>query len=128
MPKAAFVGGSLSFKGDKKKAKKKKNKSKHSLGREEEGNQKQKVVKDPDSNSEDGFDDDMTDAERAAVKFKRERQRQESEKIAQKSHRERVEEFNEQLGSLTELNDIPRVSFLDHSDVYTIFYLLLYPC
>ena len=26
------------------------------------------------------------------------------------SHRERVEQFNEKLGSLTELNDIPRVS------------------
>lgn len=26
------------------------------------------------------------------------------------SHRERVEQFNEQLGKLTELNDIPRVS------------------
>lgn len=26
------------------------------------------------------------------------------------SHRERVEQFNEKVGSLTELNDIPRVS------------------
>ena len=26
------------------------------------------------------------------------------------SHRERVEQFNEKLGKLTELNDIPRVS------------------
>eukprot|EP00956_Cyclotella_meneghiniana_P027265 scaffold60795_cov20-Cyclotella_meneghiniana.AAC.1 len=32
------------------------------------------------------------------------------EKVVKLSHRERVEELNEMLGSLTELNDIPRVS------------------
>lgn len=52
----------------------------------------------------------MTQAEQKAHKRKQERERIELEKAAQKSHRERVEEFNEKLGNETELNDIPRVS------------------
>ena len=55
-------------------------------------------------------DDELTEAERKALKFKKQRQKEDSEKIAQKSHRQRVEELNEKLGSMTELNDIPRVS------------------
>jgi protein FAM32A len=105
MTKSAFIGGSLSFKGDKKKAKKKNKKSKYKADDKlcrDETEQAQEVGDDDD--------DDMTEAERKAMKFKMERQRQESEKVANKSHRERVEEFNEKLGSLTEHNDIPRVS------------------
>jgi protein FAM32A len=103
MTKSAFIGGSLSFKGDKKKTKKKTKKSKHKADdqlRRDETEQAQEV--------ED--DDDMTEVEKKSMKFKMERQRQESEKVANKSHRERVEEFNDKLGSLTEHNDIPRVS------------------
>jgi protein FAM32A len=106
MTKSAFIGGSLSFKGDKKKTKKKTKKSKHKADdklRRDDTDQAQEV-------GDGGDDDDMTEAERKAMKFKMERQRQESEKVANKSHRERVEEFNEKLGSLTEHNDIPRVS------------------
>eukprot|EP00980_Cylindrotheca_fusiformis_P030805 scaffold25450_cov117-Cylindrotheca_fusiformis.AAC.2 len=87
--------------GDKKKSKKKR-KAKHKLAEEAK---KQKAVSDRSSDEE-----DMTEAEKRAHKFKMERQRQESEAIAKKSHRERVEELNEKLGSLTEHNDIPRVS------------------
>lgn len=109
MTKSAFIGGSLSFKGDKKKSKKKR--SKHKLEGE---SRKQKKQKKDDSTAaaqlSDNDDEDLTEAERRALKFKRERQRRESEKIAAKSHRERVEELNEKLGSLTEHNDIPRVS------------------
>lgn len=92
------MGGSLSFKGDKKKSKKKRN-SKHKI---DDAKKTEKVV--------DSDEEDMTEAEKGALKFKMERQRQESETIASKSHRERVEELNERLGSLTEHNDIPRVS------------------
>jgi protein FAM32A len=55
-------------------------------------------------------DDGLTVAERKSLKIKLEREKAELEKLAHKSHRERVEEFNEKLSSLTELNDIPRVS------------------
>lgn len=103
MGKSEFMGGSLSFKGDKKKAKKKMKKSKRKID-----DRKGKESKLRDGVFEE--EEDMTEAEKKAQKFKLERQRQESEKIAQKSHRERVEELNEKLGSLTELNDIPRVS------------------
>ena len=115
MGKTAFMGGTLSFKGDNKKKsskKKKKSKSKHSLG---DGNKKQRAKGDEAlllkrSEDYDDDDDDMTEAERKALKYKLEREKQECEKVAQKSHRERIEEFNEKLGNLTEHNDIPRVS------------------
>jgi protein FAM32A len=100
MTKSSFMGGSLSFKGDKKKSKKKRT-SKHKKI-EDAKKQAEKVV--------DSDEDEMTEAEKRALKFKMERQRQESETIASKSHRERVEELNEMLGNLTEHNDIPRVS------------------
>jgi hypothetical protein len=38
------------------------------------------------------------------------------------SHRERVEQFNEKLGQLTELNDIPRVSAAGNGWTMTIYY------
>lgn len=127
MTKSAFLGGALSFKGDKKKSKKKhkKSKAKHKLkdgGKqtlaETSGSSPQHGRNDSDGNidryppssDEVGSDDEYTEAERKAMKFKKHRQQKESEKIASKSHRERVEALNEKLGSMTELNDIPRVS------------------
>jgi len=122
MTKSSFLGGALSFKGDKKKSRKKskKSKSKHKLkdeGTVEEvsgsspqhrGNDDRIVDEFEASKSDD--DDELTEAERKALKFRKYRQKEESEKIALKSHRERVEELNEKLGNMTELNDIPRVS------------------
>eukprot|EP00934_Nitzschia_sp_Nitz4_P001531 Nitzschia sp. Nitz4//scaffold193_size40683//1159//5990//NITZ4_007493-RA/size40683-processed-gene-0.9-mRNA-1//1//CDS//3329540261//1531//frame0 len=93
MSSLTFMGGSLSFKGDKK-SKKKSKKAKHKLEKE--------------SKEETVNDEELTEAERKALQRRQERQRKENEEIAQKSHRERVEELNEKLGSLTEHNDIPR--------------------
>lgn len=102
----AFTGGSLSFKGDKKKknkkAKKKKQASKHSISISE-----QEDTSVAAANQE---DDEMTAAERKAFIRKQQREMEEMESVAKKSHRERVEDFNEKLGQLTEHNDIPRVS------------------
>jgi len=115
MAPPTFVGGKLSLKGDKKvkKAKKKSKKSKHRKSdHEEEKKLRWKDEKDeqkrPPSDSED--DDEMTEAERRALKFKMERENKELEIIAKQSHRDRIEKFNENLGKLTEHNDIPRVS------------------
>ena len=107
MTKTSFIGGSLSFKGDKKKSKKKKKtKTKHKL--KDEGHAvEERIDQNPLSDDD---DDELTSAERKALKFKRLREREENKKIAQKSHRERVEALNDKLGSMTELNDIPRVS------------------
>lgn len=110
----AFVGGALSFKGDKKKkksAKKKKRETKHSLKKnrdEEEAIHALTAADNSDSDNE-GLDE-MTDAERKALKRRRKREEKELALAAQKSHRERVEEFNEKLSTQTEHNDIPRVS------------------
>ena len=106
MTKTAFTGGALSFKGDKrKKAKKKSRKSKHSKRDEKEIHEAAAVQQEEHED-----DDDLTEAERKALKRKMEKERKDLEKVASKSHRERIEEFNEKLGNLTELNDIPRVS------------------
>lgn len=107
MTKPAFTGGALSFKGEKrKKAKKKSRKSKHNI--DEHAEQKERHEKAIVHHDED--DDELTEAERKALKRRLEKERQDLEKVAAKSHRERIEEFNEKLGSLTEHNDIPRVS------------------
>ena len=106
------MGGSLSFKGEKKKSKKKSKTTKH---KSEEKEVVSVVVAASNHNDDIGVEEeedheDMTEAERKALKRKLERQREDNKKIALKSHRERVEELNDHLGSLTELNDIPRVS------------------
>jgi protein FAM32A len=107
--KAAFAGGSLSFKGDKKKkAKKKKSTTKHEVQHKKIGEETASCGAATAAAAVDPTDD-MTDAERKAFKRKQERELKDLEKQASKSHRERVEEFNEKLASLTELNDIPRV-------------------
>lgn len=86
--------GALSFKGETKKAKKKKNAHK------KEASVKHELPK----------QQDLTDAEKAAKKRKEKREMEELKVVASKSHRERVEEFNNKLASLTEHNDIPRIS------------------
>jgi protein FAM32A len=100
----AFTGGSLSFKGDKK-AKKKKNKTKHQL----EGKDTKAAIHVQTDLTDSNAEAFMTEAEKKALKRKLERERKELERIATKSHRERIEELNEKLASQTEHNDIPRV-------------------
>lgn len=106
--KTAFAGGVLSFKGDKK-AKTIKGKKTVIKNRKEDMTTEAKQAEEKYVTT---FmnDDDMTDAERKAMKKKLEREKAVSAKIVTKSHRERVEEFNEKLSSQTEHNDIPRVS------------------
>lgn len=110
MVRATFVGGKLNLKGEKKKkskksARKKKSSqtSKHSL---ELASREDTLIQE----SIPLADDDLTEAERKSLKRKQERERIDLEKLAEQSHRERVEDFNEKLGRLTELNDIPRIS------------------
>jgi protein FAM32A len=103
--KTEFTGGSLLFKGDKK-ANKTKKKSKHKI----RANDNEVFVATVASDATDSALSDMTEAERKSLKRQKERERLELEKAAKKSHRERVDEFNEKLSTLTEHNDIPRVS------------------
>ena len=109
-----FVGGKLSLKGDKKKGKKKKSsKSKHDKkksSRDDEAAAAAAAAAANDSNGSDVDEDEMTEAERKAQKYKQQAEKKDLEKAAKQSHRDRVEEFSQKLSQLTELNDIPRVS------------------
>ena len=112
-----FVGGKLSLKGDKKKkSKKKKSKSKHDKkksSRDEEAAAAAAAAATNNSSDDDDDDEDeMTEAERKAQKYKQKAEKKDLEKAAKQSHRDRVEEFSQKLSELTELNDIPRVSFI----------------
>ena len=113
-----FVGGKLSLKGDKKKkSKKKKSKSKHDKkksSRDEEAAAAAAAAATNNSSDDDDDDDEdeMTEAERKAQKYKQKAEKKDLEKAAKQSHRDRVEEFSQKLSELTELNDIPRVSFI----------------
>ncbi|KAF1318226.1 Conserved alpha-helical protein, partial [Globisporangium splendens] len=53
---------------------------------------------------------DMTPAQRRHEEHRRKREEAEIEKMAGKTYRERVEELNQYLSSLTEHHDVPRVS------------------
>eukprot|EP00956_Cyclotella_meneghiniana_P004792 scaffold5916_cov44-Cyclotella_meneghiniana.AAC.9 len=99
--------GKLSFKGDKK-SKKKSSKSKHKLSTNEAAAAAASAAAASATHSDE--EEELTTAEKRSLKFKSQQAKREMEKVVKLSHRERVEEFNEKLGSLTELNDIPRVS------------------
>jgi protein FAM32A len=107
-----FVGGALSFKGDKAKIKKKKRRVKHELKQQTtESTMTTQTNEQLNVNTSSSIEEEgLTDAEKRALRRRLERERIDAEKIAQKSHRERIEEFNTKLASQTELNDIPRVS------------------
>ena len=107
-----FVGGALNFKGDKSKIKKKKRRVKHEITSSQTTDTIHDTTKTSDISNTDNIDHDdgLTEVERKALRRRLERERLDAEKIAQKSHRERIEEFNTKLASQTELNDIPRVS------------------
>ncbi|CCI39645.1 unnamed protein product [Albugo candida] len=53
---------------------------------------------------------EMTQAQRKHEEIRRKRENEEINKIASKTYRQRVDELNHYLGSLTEHHDIPRVS------------------
>ena len=109
--------GKLSLKGDKKSTTKKQSKSKHKVASPDKSNTKLNNTIDTHSDPDEAVkcpvresDEDLTAAEKKALKFKADQARREMEKVVKLNHRERVEQFNEKLGQLTELNDIPRVS------------------
>jgi protein FAM32A len=109
-----FVGGALNFKGEKSRIKKKKRRVKHDLQQSPPPTTTTSFTTTGTETSRndttDNIYDGLTDTERKAQRRRLERERMDAEKIAQKSHRERIEEFNTKLASQTELNDIPRVS------------------
>mmetsp|Transcript_11167 Transcript_11167/g.16750 ORF Transcript_11167/g.16750 Transcript_11167/m.16750 type:complete len:112 (+) Transcript_11167:121-456(+) len=106
MAPPTFTGGKLF----KKKAKKKSRKSKHEARKSATTVVEEMTTADNAALLNEDDDDDLTEAERSAMQFKKEKEKRDLEKVANMSHRERVEEFNSKLAELTEHNDIPRVS------------------
>mmetsp|Transcript_6051 Transcript_6051/g.20648 ORF Transcript_6051/g.20648 Transcript_6051/m.20648 type:complete len:107 (+) Transcript_6051:86-406(+) len=97
--KSAVVGGKLNLKGKKKKRKAAAAPAFVELAA-------------PAESSEPARDGEghLTDAERRHKKRFLEKRKGEVEKSVEASHRSRVDEFNDKLASLTEHNDIPRIS------------------
>ncbi|KAI8049164.1 hypothetical protein BDF22DRAFT_623222 [Syncephalis plumigaleata] len=58
------------------------------------------------------YSDGKTAAERRFEEVQRKRVKERIKKAAAKSHKEKVAEFNEYLGSLSEHYDIPKVSHI----------------
>ena len=55
-------------------------------------------------------DDGLTETQRRHIARQKEREKKNIKNLVSKSHRERIDEFNQYLSVLTEHNDIPRVS------------------
>ena len=55
-------------------------------------------------------DDRLTETQRRHIARQKERDKKNIKNLVSKSHRERIDEFNQYLSVLTEHNDIPRVS------------------
>lgn len=115
------AGGSLKLKGviDKKIKKKKKSKSKSASELLKEGGA---FVNKPDLNAADSNGSDSTKVQvaekpgktKAELAYERFNEKRNEEKIlkrAEKSHKDRVELYNKHLDSLSEYNDIPKVSW-----------------
>mmetsp|Transcript_18777 Transcript_18777/g.37962 ORF Transcript_18777/g.37962 Transcript_18777/m.37962 type:complete len:111 (-) Transcript_18777:139-471(-) len=100
--------GKLSFKGSGKKKKKKKRK-KETKEAEEATSVIEKKQKQDDGKDSIKEPEGMTESEKNFLRAKARREALLIEKNIKKTHREKIKEFNEYLGSLTEHNDIPRV-------------------
>ncbi|KAG7391263.1 hypothetical protein PHYPSEUDO_005212 [Phytophthora pseudosyringae] len=95
-------GGKLKVASKHKKHKKKTSKRREDV---EEKRHEQEKIQDLEADT-----DDMTTAQRRHVQHQKKREQEEIEKLASKTYRERIEELNQHLGSLTEHHDVPRVS------------------
>jgi len=102
--KNAVIGGKLNLKGGKKKNKKKR--------RAVDGPplDETSFVELPAAPAAAPGDDALTDAERRHKKRQLDKHKDDIKNGIEKSHRERVDEFNDKLSNLTEHNDIPRIS------------------
>lgn len=103
MNKPTVIGGKLKLKSSSKSSSLSVPKS--SSKRQFENHDEANIVQ-----SERSDDIHLTEAQRRFKKKKIEKEKRDAEKLAQKSFRDRIDEFNQKLSKLTEHNDIPRVS------------------
>jgi protein FAM32A len=116
-------GGSLKLKGVKEGGVKKKKKSKSSSSKSSKDQERLKELlqeemggspsgsgrNSPAATSASGAKDNRTEAEKRFEETKRRRLAERVEKLAHKTHKERVQEFNAHLETLSEHHDIPKV-------------------
>ncbi|KAK7065195.1 Protein fam32a [Halocaridina rubra] len=104
--------GTLKLKGvDDSGIKKKKKKKKKDLEKQMEASIRREVQESPEKSSPSSSYNDRTPAE---LRFMERQRKMEAERIlkkASKTHKEKVEDFNRHLDSLTEHFDIPKVSW-----------------
>ncbi len=107
----SVMGGRLKF-GKKKKTNKRKLIRDDAEGEAvETENGLNKAIKDNETADDEAvLDDGLTDVQRRHKQRLLEKQMAELRNIVSKTHRERVEEYNIKLASMTEHNDLPRVS------------------
>lgn len=115
-PYAAVASGSLKLKkssGIKKKKKKSKKETKERMERHlREESRSSPLTKVNDSDSDDDAPrDSRTAAQRKYDEVQKQRQLERVMKKAEKTHKERVEDFNRHLDELSEHYDIPKVSW-----------------
>ena len=96
------IRGGLKLKKNKKKKSKKKKKKREREKNEDAGDESPKKAK------TDPFEG-MTESQKKFEKKRLENEAAQIAKIASKSHRERINDFNLHLASLTEHNDVPKV-------------------
>lgn len=104
---ASAMGGSLKLKGVVKKDKKKKKKKK---GKGTKRKLEEATVVPKEEPLEAVVAPTLTPAEARHLELKKKREEQRLAKVAAKSHRERVAEYNAYLAGLSEHHDIPKVS------------------
>ena len=120
-----FTGGSLGFLSKKKKTSKKKKKRKPDAEEADmdSGSKKKSKVAfsdgvpsthdsspPPPASANSDSEDELTPFERSHLSKKRSKESRDTAALAEKSHRERVDAFNQGLSTLTEHNDLPRIS------------------
>mmetsp|Transcript_22710 Transcript_22710/g.36485 ORF Transcript_22710/g.36485 Transcript_22710/m.36485 type:complete len:124 (-) Transcript_22710:204-575(-) len=112
--------GKLSFKTDKRKKKKKKKKrKKEELKKDDEAQADDQADKKQKTDAKKGEKEEeidieaeiagMTESEKNFIRAQAKLEQRMINKKIKKTHREKIKEFNEYLGSLTEHYDIPRV-------------------
>lgn len=106
--KPTVIGGKLKLKGSSTSSATAKSDMKSSLKRTLDTIEKDAGISKSDTEKNDEIH--QTEAQKRFKKKKIEKEKRDAEKLAQKSFRDRIDEFNQKLSKLTEHNDIPRVS------------------
>eukprot|EP00055_Hartaetosiga_balthica_P000106 m.135680 g.135680 ORF g.135680 m.135680 type:complete len:119 (+) comp10136_c0_seq1:55-411(+) len=109
---AVGVGGGLKLKGGSESKKKHKKHKKHKHSKHVKDKEEKALIATIQNEREEEHEDDgLTEAERNFKKHQSKREAERIKVLASTSHKERVQQMNEYLSTLTEHYDIPKVSW-----------------